>query len=248
MPMVCEPLADGVRTSCPQQHKACANGCRGTWAHQGPTGSDGDRATLADGVRASCRWCSSNPPAAAQGMSRWLSRHPGAPRPDWLRWCASQPPAAKQHKASSDGCRATWAHQGSTGSDRVRANLRWCATQPPSQTQGMSQCLSTHLGAPRLDWFQWCATQPPSATQGMSLGWVQVCEPPGRTKARLVRWCASQEPASSSKKHKPRVVDPSGRTKAKLLLMACEPDARSSTRRDPMLVEASGRTKAWPSW
>ena len=70
----------------------------------------------------------------------------------------------------------------------------------------------------------------------------------GAPRLDWFRWCASREPASSSKKHKPRVVDPSGRTKAKLLLMACEPDARSSTRHDPMLVEASGRTKAWPSW
>ena len=77
----------------------------------------------------------------------------------------------------------------------------------------MNQCLSTHLGAPRLEWF---------------------------------RSCASQEPASSSKKHKPRVVDPSGRTKAKLVLMACETGARSSTRngRAGDDAETSCRTKA----
>ena len=91
----------------------------------------------------------------------------------------------------------------------------------------MNQCLSTHLGAPRLDWFRWCATQPPSATQGMSQ-WLSTHL--GAPRLDWFRSCASQEPASSSKKHKPRVVDPSGRTKAKLVLMACEPGARSSTR------------------
>ena len=61
-----------------------------------------------------------------------------------------------------------------------------------------------------------------------------------------------------------KVVDPPGRTKARLVPMVCEtgaskkhkprvlmawkPGARSSTRQEPMLVEASGRTKAGPSW
>ena len=107
----------------------------------------------------------------------------------------------------------------------------------------MNKCLSTHLGAPRLDWFRWCATQPPSATQGMSQ-WLSTHL--GAPRLDWFRSCASQEPASSSKKHKPRVVDPSGRTKAKLVLMACEPGARSSTRhgRAGDDAETSSRTKA----
>ena len=117
LPIVFEPLADadGVRASCPQQHKApgrtkarlipmviepVADGVRATWAHQGSTGSNG--------VRASC-------PQQHEAPGRTKAR---------LVPMVIEPVA--------DGVRDTWAHQGSIGSDGVRGNCRWCASREPA--------------------------------------------------------------------------------------------------------------------
>ena len=103
---------------------------------------------------------------------------------------------------------------------RTKARLVTMVCEPASRskaTQGIIRWLSSHLGAPRLDWFRSCASQPP-----------MVCEPASLDNTR----------------HEPMVVDPPGRTKVRLVPMVCDPASLSNTRHHPMVVEPPGRTKA----
>ena len=161
VPMVIEPVADGVRATCRWCSSKLPAAAQGTWAQQGPAGSDGDRA--------SCRWCSSH--WAHQGSTgsdgvRATSAHQGSIGSDGVRgncrWCASQEPASRSKKHKPMVVEAP----GRTKvrlvpmvieplADGVRATCRWCSSKLPAAAQGMCRWLSRYLGAPRPDWFRW---------------------------------------------------------------------------------------------
>ena len=157
--MVCESVADSVRATCRWCSSKLPAAAQGTWAHQRPTGSDGDRA--------SCRWCSSHlgaprldwfrwcasqPPAATQGMSRWLSSHLDAPRLDWFRWCARHKPRVVEAPERTKARVVPMVIE--PLADGVRATCRWCSSKLPAAAQGMCRWLPRYLGAPRPDWFR----------------------------------------------------------------------------------------------